>query len=65
MQNNVNKKEPSDRLTKSKIHPDNRHRADYSDRKNIADESAERKIVTIEDLQEENMRGKRHVKLPD
>lgn len=65
MQSTSKKKEPSDRLTKSKIHPDNRHRADFSNRNNMADDSAERKIVTIEDLQEENMRGKRHVKLPD
>lgn len=64
MKNVLNPKEPSDRLTKSKIHPDNRQRTDFSD-KSAADTSKERTIVTIDELQQETIRGKRHVQLPD
>jgi len=64
LKNIMNPKEPSDRLTKSKIHPDNRQRTDFSD-KSTAEPSKERTIVTIDELQQETIRGKRHVQLPD
>lgn len=57
LKNVMNPKEPSDRLTKSKIHPDNRLRTDFLD-KSAAEPPKERTIVTIDELQKETLRGK-------
>lgn len=65
LKNVTNPKEPSDRLTKSKIHPDNRQRTDFTDNSAAEKASKERTIVTIDELQQETIRGKRHVQLPD